>query len=170
MRNFFLLITAVSLSGCANISTYPHVEIETILPVPSSTQEPVPTIMAKVLVYAHEHYGGMDEIVFNLPKGVGGETYSIVANTLGDAVPMDSVEQVAYHITELRVRGFSAEADVTFPSPSGGYEEATIRLESAPFSDWSVTRERVWLIPSKTAPTPNYRAMETDQSDEVIAP
>lgn len=158
----FLMKTAVvsflcfTFLGCANISTYPPVENDSFLSNPNSANEPVPTIMVDVLKYAHEHFGGMDTIVFNLPVGVNRETYTIVADRLGGATPMTNENQVAFHITELRVRGFSAEADVTFPSSGGGYEKATVYLQSSPFGVWEVVDERVWLIPSQNAPNPNF--------------
>ena len=156
MRNYIFLLLFLFV-GCANISTYPPVENAVVLSNPTSTSEPVPTIITEVLFYAHEHFGGMEIVVFNLPKGVENETYVMVASRLGGGIPMTSNEQVAYHITELRVRGLSADADIVFPATSGGYEEATIHLESSPFGNWGVTDERVWLIPSKTAPSPNYK-------------
>ncbi|MFT4592330.1 MAG: hypothetical protein ACI9JK_000022 [Phycisphaerales bacterium] len=155
MQTVTSLLLCFFLGGCAYIATYPPVESDVILSNPNSANEPVPTILAEVLLYAHSQYGGMDIIVFNLPKGMTPETYSIVSNKLGGAVPLTIDNQVAYHITELRVRGLSAEADITFPSPSGGYEEASIRLTSAPFEHWAVSDSRVWLIPSKTPPSPN---------------
>ena len=63
--------------------------------------------------------------------------------------------QQAYHITELRVRGFKAEANITFPG-GGGYETATLYLSKTLSGPWEVTRERVWLIPDVEVPSPNY--------------
>ena len=151
-----LLLTAILFLGCTPVATYPPVENDTALTFSNSTNEPVPTIMAKVVSYAHEHFGGMDIVVFNLPEGVSKETYNIVSDKLGGAIPMTSPNEIAYHLTELRVRGFSADADVIFPSTTGGYEMATVHLESSLVSPWKVIRNRVWLIPTNKAPVPNY--------------
>ena len=48
------------------------------------------------------------------------------------------------------------DADVIFPSTTGGYEMATVHLESSLVSPWKVIRNRVWLIPTNRAPVPNY--------------
>lgn len=155
MQNLFLLFVLV-FSGCTTIATYPPVENDAALSFSNSSIEPVPTIIADVLSYAHDHYGGMDLIVFNLPKGIDKETYTIVAKKLGGALPMTSQNEIAYHITELRLRGFSADADVVFPSTTGGYEMATIHLEASFVNPWEVTKDRVWLIPTNEPPLPNF--------------
>lgn len=149
----FLIVFVV---GCTPIATYPPVENDVALVFSNSSNEPVPTILARTLLYAHEHFGGMDTVVFNLPEGVGHETYNIVAEKLGGAIPMTSPNEIAYHLTELRVRGFTADADIIFPSTTGGYEMATVRVGSSLVSPWRVTRDRVWLIPSSEAPAPGY--------------
>ena len=107
-------------------------------------------------MFAHEHYGGMEIIVFNLPEGINHETYNIVSSKLSGAIPMTTPNQIAYHILELRVRGFDAEADIIFPSASGRYELATIHLDTSLFDSWAVTRDRVWLIPTNSPPLPTY--------------
>ena len=155
MRILFLLWLTLC-TGCANLATYPPVESESLVDLQNPASEPVPTILAETISYAHSHFGGMDIIVFNLPKGVSEEAYLLVAKKLGDAKIMSSPNQIAYHVTELRVRGFSAEADLVFPSSNGGYEEATIKLASGPFQRWGVSGDRVWLIPLKEPPAPNF--------------
>ena len=155
MRNL-LLSSILLFSGCSTVATYPPIETESALSFSNSANEPVPTIMAKILTYAHGRFGGMDVIVFNLPDGVDKETYNIVAKKLGGALPMTSPNEIAYHIIELRLRGFSADADVVFPSASGGYEMATIQLKSSLVDPWVITDDRVWLIPTSEPPTPNY--------------
>ena len=153
---FCLLVTV----GCTPVATYPPIENNTALRFSNSANEPVPTIMAEIITYAHNHFGGMDDIVFNLPDGINKETYLIVVEKLNGAIPMTSPNEIAYHIIELRIRGFHADADIFFPSTGGGYEMATIHLNSLLIDPWAVTRDRVWLIPTKEAPTPNYSIEE----------
>jgi len=157
---YTLLLSILVFIGCTPIATYPPVENAVALSFANSANEPVPTIMAEILAYSHEHFGGMELIVFNLPGGVSGETYNLVADKLAGAIPMLSPNELAYHIIELRVRGFSADADVIFPSTSGGYEMATVYLKSSLISPWAVTRDRVWLIPTQVPPMPNYSVEE----------
>ena len=98
----------------------------------------------------------MNTIVFNLPKGVNKETYTIVSEKIGGAIAMETSGQLAYHVTELRKRPFHAEADVVFPVSGGQYEQATIYLSSSLSKPWTVQRERIWMIPVTELPAPNF--------------
>jgi hypothetical protein len=152
----YLLLIIVLFSGCTPVATYPPVETDIALVFSDSTNEPIPTIFAETLRYAHEHFGGMDVIVFNLPDTVGEKTYELVSDKLGGALPMENKEQVSFHIIELRKRPFHAEADIIFPSTSGNYERATLYLTSSLVDPWKVTRDRIWLVPVTELPSPNY--------------
>ncbi len=152
----FIFLLSVVFVGCTPVATYPPIENDATLAFADSSNEPIPTVFAELLQYAHEHYGGMDTIVFRLPDGVTNETYRIVSEKLGGAVPLTSRDGVAYYITELRKRPFHAEADIIFPSSTGRYEQATLYLSSSLLEPWRVLRERVWLVPVSTLPEPNY--------------
>ena len=93
-------------------------------------------------------------------RGVLGETYDIVSARVSDSEPLQNEGEQAYHITELRVRGLKAEADIIFPRAGGGYETATLYLSKSFSNPWQVNRERIWLIPVTQAPAPNYVAPE----------
>ena len=163
MKNLLLqcVLCLLVVVGCTPVATYPPVENKAALSFSSnSANEPVPTIMANVISYAHSHFSGVGDIVFSLPEGVDKETYLIVAEKLGGATPMTSPNEIAYHITELRVRGFHADADIVFPSTDGGYGVATVHLSSSLVNSWTVTRDRVWLIPTKEVPAPNCSVEE----------
>ncbi len=150
------ILLILLVSGCTHVATYPPVENKAALNLSNtSAKEPVPTIMAETIVYAHERFGGMDTIVFNLPVGISEETYSTVANKIGGAIPMSQPDQVAYHIIELRVRGYSAEADVVFPSTTNKFEMATIKLKTSILDPWAVTDYRIWNIPVSKTMLPN---------------
>ncbi|MBC8309827.1 MAG: hypothetical protein H8E83_04850 [Planctomycetes bacterium] len=161
MRHLTLLIVFI-FCGCSSIATYPPIESKVLLAPPNPANEPVPTIIGKVITYSHEHYGGMDSIVFNLPEGVNKKTYDIVSDLIENATPMSTTNELSYHIVELRVRGLSADADVLFPSASGNYGMATVRLKSSILGDWEVVNDRVWLIPVKTPPLPTYNTSDVE--------
>lgn len=154
MKHLLLLI--VLFSGCTPVATYPPVETDVALIFSNASNEPIPTIFAEILLYTNNHFGGMDEIVFNLPKGVPTETYTIVVSKIPGSVPMSSVEQLSYHIVELRKRPFRAEADIVFPSASGAYSRATVYLSASLVRPWSVIRDRVWHVPVNEVPKPNF--------------
>jgi hypothetical protein len=158
----YTVLLIVLIAGCTPVATYPPVETDFAMTFSNSSNEPVPTIIAESLTYAHEHFGGMDTIVFNLPEGVSDETYVIVSDKLGGAVPLKNSEQVSFHIVELRKRPFRAEVDIVFPSSTGNYEQATLYLDSSIVEPWSVTRDRVWLVPISKLPAPNYGGGSTN--------
>ena len=164
MKHLPFLLFALAF-GCTPIATYPPVENYTALAFSNPANEPVPTIMAETIMYAHKHFGGMDTIVFNLPVGIKEDVYSIVANKIGGATPMTRVDQVAYHITELRVRGFDAEAEVVFPSASSEYEMATIKLKTSIGGPWGVTDYRVWKIPVRGSLAPSMPTTDIAEVD-----
>ncbi|MBT5366250.1 MAG: hypothetical protein HOI88_00665 [Phycisphaerae bacterium] len=154
--NKFALLLIVFVVGCTPVATYPPVENSVALVFSNSSNEPVPTILAETLLYAHEHFGGMNTVVFNLPEGVNKETYTIVSEKIGGAIAMETSGQLAYHVTELRKRPFHAEADIVFPVSGGQYEQATIYLSSSLSQPWTVQRERIWMIPVTELPSPNF--------------
>ena len=165
MRTVILLLF-VCVVGCSPVATYPPIETEEIQKLTKSAYKPVSTILVKTIEYMHSRFGGMDEVVFNLPVGMGVKTYAVVSERVGDAIghpaePMSYAGQPAYHIVELRVRGLEADADVLFPSSSGEYKMVTLHLESSMFTKWHVTRDRVWLVPVKELPSPNDPAATT---------
>lgn len=154
MKNL-LFVLFLYVCSCTPIATYPPIETDAARNFTEHVNEPVPTILVLTLEYAHQHFGGMEQIVFNLPEGIRNATYAKVAERIPNAVPMSKIGQPAYHIIELRVRGFEADADLLFPSTGGGYEMATIHLEAAVLEKWHVSRDRVWLVPISEVPQPN---------------
>ena len=163
MKYLYLFI-ACAIMGCSPIATFPPIETEAATKFADATRKPVPRIMAVVIEYAHDNYGWMDNIVFNLPEGVGYEAYALVNEKLGGAKPMTNDGQLAYHIVQLRVRGFNAEADVVFPTKSGMFQEVTIRLHTDPFGT-KVTSDRVWAIPIHESPAPTFRKEEVAKAN-----
>jgi hypothetical protein len=115
----------------------------------------------------------MDEIVFNLPEGVPAETYTIVAGKIPGSAPMSGVEQLSYHVVELRKRPFRAEADIIFPSASGAYSSATVYLSASLRTPWGVVRDRVWVVPVNEIPKPNFNQQKnkgTKTSGDELVP
>ncbi len=160
MKYLLTLIVISILCCCSPIATYPPIEVDSAVSFSNSSYEPVPTILVTTIEYAHNRYGGMETAVYNLPEGMVGETYDIVTARVADSAPLQIEGDQAYHITELRVRGLKAEADITFPRAGGGYETATLYLSKSLSNPWKVNRERIWLIPVAQAPAPNYVATE----------
>jgi hypothetical protein len=153
------LTLILMVASCSPIATYPPIEVSSAVVFSNSSNEPVPTILVTTIEYARDHFGGIETVVYNLPDGISSETYDLVTMRVDGAMPMQEKDEQAYHITELRVRGLRAEADVVFPS-AGGYETATLYLTKSLGNPWGVVRERIWLIPVAEAPLPNYVVTE----------
>lgn len=167
MRLVLLIVLAASLAHCSPVATYPPIEVDSAVTFSNSTYEPVPTVLVTSIEYARDHFGGSDAVVYNLPEGMTAETYDIVTSRVENSRPMQNMEEVAYHITQLRVRGLRAEADVVYPAGGGEYQTATMYLSKSIADPWTVKRARVWAIPVSVVPTPNYS--ETEQSASVDA-
>ena len=165
MKYLYFLIVCAAL-GCSPIATFPPIETEAATKFANATRKPVPKIMAVIIEYAHNNYGWMDTVVFNLPEGVGYEAYTLVNEKLDGATPMTSDDQPAYHIVELRVRGFNAEADIVFPTRSGDYQMATLRIHTDPFGT-KVTSDRVWAIPIHDSPAPTFPKEEVAKANQA---
>ncbi|MDP7008052.1 MAG: hypothetical protein QGI78_00610 [Phycisphaerales bacterium] len=167
MKYLVFLLVSIFLACCSPVATYPPIEVGSAVRFSNSSYEPVPTILVTTLEYSKEHFGGLETTVFNLPKGMSHDTYAIVSSRVLDSTPMMEAEQQAYHITELRVRGLRAEADVVFPSAGGTLETATLYLSKSLAHPWRVNRERIWLIPVATAPSPNYEPQDQSVAIET---
>ena len=165
MRHVLLIVLIASLAHCSPVATYPPIEVDSAVTFSNSTYEPVPTVLVTSIEYARDHFGGIDAVVYNLPQGMTGETYDIVTSRIENSRPMQNAEEPAYHITQLRVRGLRAEADVVYPVGGGGYKTATIYLTKSIAVPWTVKRARVWAIPVSVVPAPNYS--ETEQAVSV---
>ena len=167
MKYLLLLVLTTIFTNCSPLATYPPVEINAIAALANSSYEPIPTVIVTTIEYASTHFGGIEETVYNLPEGVSSRTYEIVGSRIPDARPVKRKGEPAYYITELRVRGLRAQAEILFPRAGGGYETATLYLSKSFTGPWKVNRERIWLIPNETAPAPTYNPSKQVESTNL---
>jgi len=165
MRHVLLIVLIASLASCSPIATYPPIEVDSAVTFSNSTYEPIPTVLVTSIEHARDHLGGVGAVVYNLPEGMTSETYGIVTSRIENSRHMQNAEELAYHITQLRVRGLRAEADVVYPVGGGKYKTATVYLTKSMVDPWTVERTRVWAIPVSIVPAPNYS--ETEQAVSV---
>ena len=171
-----LLAAASLLSACSPWQTYPKVEGS--LSIGSAKTEPVPTLMAEAIRHSHDKWGNRTysptEPAINLPEGTPAEVYVVVTEKLGGGQPMMSTGQLAYHITEVRVRALDAEVDLMYPTADGMMREATLSFQKDIWSKFRVTAVRPWRVPVRTTPPPHYQpeAIETEAApaDNVEQP
>jgi len=143
-----------TLSGCTPWATYPHVKGMTEIGSPAT--EPVPTLMARAITYVRETRCGGAPHAINLPPGVPAKVYTDVIKKAGFGEPMSSPDQLAYSVTEVRLRGLNAEVDVVYPDPTRNeYRLMTIKYRNSVMPGWNVVDTRIWNIHVET-PAPHF--------------
>lgn len=151
--------------GCSGWATYPPIEGATQLGHPKL--EPVPTIMAEAVRYAHNRYVRTDEIIFNLPEGTPPEIYdSVILRLGGNARPLLEPGTPAVHVNAVRVRALEAQADVVYPRPDGHYELVTLYMRQKFLHKYEIRDTRLWRI-QVTPPQPRYEPAPVDGNGDA---
>jgi hypothetical protein len=149
-----MIFTVAALAGCTPWATYPHVKGMTELGSPAT--EPVPTLMARAIMYVKDTRCDGAEHAINLPPGVPAKVYTEVAEKAGFGAPMQSDSDLAYSVTEVRLRGLNAEVDIVYPAAdTGEYQLMTLKYRNSVMPGWNVVDTRVWNIYVES-PTPNF--------------
>ncbi len=150
-----VLVTA----GCTPWATYPPVEGSVDLSDPDLS--PIPELMADAIRYTHTRDGREGEIVFNLPPGTPRSVYQAVIKRLGEGRAMTDPAEVAYHVTEIRVRTLESEVDVIHARPDDGTpEQMTIAFRQNLLTGFRVERVRAWRYPVDVPPPHYLRPVE----------
>jgi len=153
-----VLLCLIPVSGCTPLATYPPDVGGLGLSAPSL--EPIPTVMAEAIRYAHGRHGSSEEFAINLPAGTPTAVYDRVIMLIGDGHPMQDPQEYTYHVTKVRVRGRNVTVDVFYPRPEGGYQFATISFQGDLIRGFRHERTRTWQTLDEP-PGPNYVAAET---------
>ncbi len=150
-----LLLVAVALIGCGVNVTYPPVR-GTPSFVGTPVTEPVPTLMSEAVVWVRARHGaGWDDIAVNLPPRTKKWVYDRVIEKAGFGRIMTSADdRPVISVSEVRVRGLSAEVDVIYPR-FDTWEFATLTLERDVVDRFRVVRSKIWRLRIKP-PTPNF--------------
>jgi hypothetical protein len=152
--HFVLLLTlSIAPAGCTPWATYPPVEGTVELNQP--TLQPIPTLMADAIRFAHDHYAPDHELVINLPPDTPAKVYSEVIAALGEGRPMTAEDETAFHVQTVRVRALTAEVDVIYPRMGHVHELATIRFRKKVLGRYEVENTRLWRFEVEV-PGPNY--------------
>jgi hypothetical protein len=124
-----LALSGLLATACAPAITYPLEE--GVMTSRSAANEPVPTLMAKSIEYAHTEWGEEGDLAINLPPGTPPAVYNKVIKRLGAGHPMQDPDEPAYHVTRVSSQGHEALIDLFYPKPDGtyGYVTLTFRLQ-----------------------------------------
>lgn len=161
------------LAGCTAWATYPPITGAASLNNPGLA--PIPELMGRALadVAVDPNDAEPEAIVFNLPAKIDPAVYRRVEKWLpAGSSPMVAADQVAVHVTAIRVRGTDAEVDVVHREASVD-QLVTIRFKQGLGSGWTIKDRRPWRIRVAT-PGPHYAdgtvlARDVDESAEPAA-
>lgn len=152
--NGMLMFMVLLIAGCAPWVTYPP--IEGAARVGDARFEPVPAIITEAIRYSNERFARMEgEIVFNLPEGTPPAMFESIARRIGNARPMTPDDEMAIHVTEVRVRALDAEVDMVYPRPDGHHEMITLTMRQRLLHHYTVRHTRLWRI-QVTPPPAQY--------------
>ncbi len=162
----FSVLAGLAACGCAPFATYPPDEGS--LTESRSDLEPVPTVMAKAINHAHQENGGSgDNFAYNLPPGTRPDVYALVEERLGGAGhPQASVDELAYHVSKVRIRGRWAMVDVFYPKADGSYQFATVTLLGDVWVGYHVENTRLWETGDEP-PSPSYAPKQPGDHEQI---
>lgn len=160
------VLAGLAACGCAPFATYPPDEGS--LADSRSDVEPVPTVMAKAIRYAHDANGGSgDNFAYNLPPGTRPKVYALVEERLGGAGhPQASHDEMAYHVSKVRIRGRWAMVDVFYPKADGSYQFATVTMLGDVWAGYSVRETRLWRTGDEP-PSPSYMPKQPSEPSHI---
>lgn len=162
-----LLVAVLLIAGCSPWATYPKIDGSANIGMP--TFAPIPEVMASGIWWAYENRplppAAGEQIIFNLPDGSSPELYDKVFAQLNhNGRAMDSGDQWAYHVEEVRVRASSAEVDMYVPNAAGEHDFITVSMRHS-IQGYRITDTRTWRI-RRTVPGPTYIPPEQWYEDE----
>jgi hypothetical protein len=146
-------LSGLIATACAPAVTYPPEE--GVMTSTTLANEPVPTLMADAIEFAHGRWGEGGKIAVNLPPGTPLRVYDKVITRLGTGHPMEDPNEPAYHVTRVTSQGFEAKVDLFYPKPDGTYEFVTLTFHREMVGGWQHRNTRVWQTGDE-APPPAY--------------
>jgi hypothetical protein len=135
-------LSGLVATACAPAITYPLEE--GVLTSRSAADEPVPTLMAKAIEYAHDEWGDGGEITINLPAGTPVSVYDKVFKRLGTGRPMEDPNEPAYHVTRVSSQASEAIIDLFYPKPGGTYGFVTLTFQMHFVGGYQHEATRIW--------------------------
>jgi hypothetical protein len=141
------------VTACAPAITYPPEE--GVMTSRSAADEPVPTLMARAIEYAHAEWGDEGGLAINLPAGTPRSVYDKVIKRLGAGHPMQDPEEPAYHVTRVSSQANEALVDLFYPKPDGSYGFVTLTFHMQLVGGYQHRLTRVWQTGDQPPP-PSY--------------
>ena len=143
-------LSGLVATACAPAITYPPEE--GVMTSQSAASEPVPTLMAKAIEYAHDQWGDGGEIAINLPAGTPVSVYDKVIERLGTGHPMEDPNEPAYHVTRVSSQASEALVDLFYPKSGSTYGFVTLTFRMQLVGGYQHSITRVWHIGDQPPP------------------
>ena len=140
-------------AACSPAITYPSEE--GVMASRSSPGEPVPTLMAYAIEYAHDQWGEGEDFAINLPAGTPAWVYDKVMKRVGAGHPMQDPGEPAYHVTRVSSQGNTGMVDLFFPKPNGDFGYVTLTFEMQLIGGYQHRTTRSWQTGDQPPP-PSY--------------
>lgn len=154
----------LAAAACAPAITYPSEE--GVMTSRASPGEPVPTLMAYAIEYAHDQWGEGEDFAINLPAGTPAWVYGRVAKRIGAGHPMTDPDEPAYHVTRVSSQGGTGKVDLLYPKPGGAYGYVTLTFKMQLIGGYRHETTRSWQT-SDRPPPPNYPGAVADAAPEA---
>jgi hypothetical protein len=151
-------------AACSPAITYPPEK--GVLTSRASPGEPVPTLMAYAIEYAHDQWGWEEDFAINLPAGTPAWVYEKVIKRIGGGHPLEHPGEPAYHVTRVSSQGNTGMVDLFYPKPDGDYGYATLTFELQLIGGYEHSATRIWQT-REQPPAPNYPDAVAGASSET---
>jgi hypothetical protein len=151
-------------TACSPAITYPPEE--GVVSSRAAPGEPVPTLMADAIEYAHDQWGEGENFAINLPAGTPPWVYKKVIKRIGAGHPMEDPDEPAYHVTRVSSQGNTGMVDLFYPKPDGDYGYVTLTFRLQPIGGYRHMTTRTWHTGDEPPP-PNYPDVVAGASPET---
>ncbi len=145
-----VVLGAVIVAGCTPSMTYPAYPGA---PKADPSMQPMPSLMADAIKFAHQQLSPNSEIVIDLPAMTPKQVWRQVLKSCAPCRPMTPSDKVVWSVRQVKLSGGKAEVDVVYPA-EGIYRLATVHFTGATGQPFYPSQLQFWLVPV-TAPVCN---------------
>ncbi len=131
------------VAGCTSVMTYPEYPGA---PKADPSMQPMPSLMADGLKFAHTRVAPTAEFVIDLPPNTPKQVWRQVLKSCTPCRPITPSDKIAWSVRQVRLSGGKAEVDVVYPT-DGIYQLATVHFTGATGQSFYPTQLQLWFVP-----------------------